>query len=41
MKQTYIIAGGAIAIVVLAVLLVPGLGDSIEAFLLRFLAGRL
>ncbi|MDP6535526.1 MAG: hypothetical protein QGG02_04180 [Gammaproteobacteria bacterium] len=41
MKRTYLIAGGVLVAVVLIVLLVPGLGATIEGLLLRFLAGRL
>lgn len=41
MKRSYWIAGGILVAVVLVVLFVPGIGQSIESFLLRFLAGRI
>lgn len=41
MKRSYWIAGGVLVAVVLIVILVPGLGESIEGLLLRFLARRL
>ncbi|HJN96497.1 MAG: hypothetical protein QGG67_09420 [Gammaproteobacteria bacterium] len=40
MKRTYWIATGVLVAVVLIVLFVPGLGESIEGLLLRFMAGR-
>ena len=39
MKRTYWIAGGVLVAVVLIVLFVPGVAESIEGWLLRFLAG--
>ena|GEM_PF-566532 len=39
MKSSYWIAGTVLVAVVLIVLLVPGVGDSIEGSLLRWLAG--
>ena len=39
MKSSYWIAGAVLVTVVLIVLFVPGVGDSIEGSLLRWLAG--
>ncbi len=39
MKRTYWIAGGVLVAAVLIVLFVPGVAESIEGWLLSFLAG--
>ena len=40
MKKFYLIGGGVLVVVALTVVLWPGLGDSIEGSLLRWLAGN-